>query len=114
MKKISEDPDKDNISPYKTPLIAIYDFALLTVVSLAIGVFCGFSATLMTKKMRFICHSAVAESSLLLGWAMLGYLFSEMIQMSAICTILTTSIIFSHYTWYNLSPQGQHVTTVIF
>jgi len=24
--------------------------------------------------------------------------------MSAICTILTTSIIFSHYTWYNLSP----------
>jgi sodium/hydrogen exchanger-like protein 6/7/sodium/hydrogen exchanger 8 len=79
MKKISEDPDKDNISPYKTPLIAIYDFALLTIVSLAIGVFCGFSATLMTKKMRFLSHSAVAESSLLLGWAMLGYLFSEMI-----------------------------------
>jgi hypothetical protein len=51
----------------------------LTIVSLAIGVFCGFSATLMTKKMRFLSHSAVAESSLLLGWAMLGYLFSEMI-----------------------------------
>ncbi|MFN9903190.1 MAG: cation:proton antiporter, partial [bacterium] len=49
MKKISEDPNKDNISPYKTPLIAIYDFLLLTVVSLAIGIFCGFSATLMTK-----------------------------------------------------------------
>lgn len=79
MKKISENPDKDNISPWKTPLIAIGDFILLTVVSLAIGVICGFAATFMTKKMRFISHSAVAESSLLLGWAMLGYLFSEMI-----------------------------------
>lgn len=80
MKKISEDPNttnEDNL--YKTPFIAIYDFILLTIISLLIGLFCGFIATYMTKRMRFLSHSAVAESALLLGWAMLGYLFSEMI-----------------------------------
>ena len=34
--------------------------------------------------------------------------------MSSIVTILTTSLVQSHYAWYNLSPQGKHVTSVTF
>jgi sodium/hydrogen exchanger-like protein 6/7 len=64
--------------------------------------------------MRFISHSAVFESTLLISWAMLGYFLSEMLSFSAICSLLVTSLIYSHYTWYNLSPQGQHVTALTF
>jgi NhaP-type Na+/H+ or K+/H+ antiporter len=79
-----------------------------------IGIFCGVLATLMTKQFRFLTHSAVVESALLLAWGFLAYLVSELLEMSAICSLLVISIIFGHYTWYNLSPQGQHVTMVTF
>jgi sodium/hydrogen exchanger-like protein 6/7 len=34
--------------------------------------------------------------------------------MSGIVSLLVCSLLQSHYAWYNLSPQGQHVTSVTF
>ena len=70
--------------------------------------------TLMTKHFRFISQSAVFESTLLMATALCGYMLSEMLHLSAICSLLVSSIIYSHYTWYNLSPQGKHVTALTF
>lgn len=111
MKEIAEEK---HVDPVNTPLAGVGKFFKLSIVSILLGLVCGTIATLMAKYMRFISHSAIVESSLLLAWAMLGYLVSELLAMSAICTLLVTSIVFSHYTWYNLSPQGQHVTSVTF
>ena len=36
------------------------------------------------------------------------------LQMSGIISLLTFAIIQSHYTWYNLSPQGKSTTAVTF
>jgi NhaP-type Na+/H+ or K+/H+ antiporter len=46
-----------------------------------------------------------------------GYFVSEIIHiggnpMSGVMTLLTAAIINSHYTWYNLSPQGKSTSTV--
>ena len=47
-------------------------------------------------------------------FAMISYFVSEAVEMSAIVSLLATSLIMSHYAWYNLSPQGKHVTSVTF
>lgn len=111
MEQIAEELDFD---PVKAPLKIFGKFLELSSVSVLIGIFCGVLATLMTKQCRFLTHSAVVESALLLAWGFLAYLISELLEMSAICSLLVISIIFGHYTWYNLSPQGQHVTMVTF
>ena len=90
------------------------EFFKLCTVSVLIGLVFGFVATWLTKKFRFIAHSAINESALFLSFAMISYFVSEAIEMSAIVSLLATSMILSHYAWYNLSPQGQHVTSITF
>jgi NhaP-type Na+/H+ or K+/H+ antiporter len=107
MKKVAEnDEEGKGLHPAYTPLTVLFDFFKISLGSILIGMFTGILCTIMTKKLRFISQSAVFESTLLISFAMLGYLFSEMIGFSAICSLLVSSIIYSHYTWYNLSPQG--------
>lgn len=89
-------------------------FLWLCTASILIGLFFGILCTLMTKKFRFIAHSAIHESALFLCFAMMSYFTSEAVHMSAIVSLLATSLIMSHYAWYNLSPQGKHVTSVTF
>ena len=82
----------------------IWDFFKLSVVSIAIGIAFGVLSAVFTKYLRHISHSAVSESSLLILIAMISYFISETIHMSGIVTLLTCSIVMTHYTWYNLSP----------
>ena len=105
MKKVAEsDEENKGLQPVNTPFTVLGDFFKITICSILIGVVFGVLATLMTKKFRFISHSAVFESTLLLAFAMFAYLLSELCNFSAICSLLVCSIIYSHYTWYNLSP----------
>ena len=89
-------------------------FLYLTTCSTLIGLICGFVAAFMTKNFRFISQNAILESSLFICFAMLSYFVSEVCHLSAIVTLLVTSLILSHYAWFNLSPQGKHVTSVTF
>ena len=86
----------------------------MTSCSTLIGLLCGFVAAAMTKNFRFISQNAILESSLFICFAMLSYFVSEVLHLSAIVTLLVTSLILSHYAWFNLSPQGKHVTSVTF
>lgn len=45
---------------------------------------------------------------------MFSYFLSELLDLSGIVSLLTTALIFAHYAWHNLSPQGKHVTSVTF
>lgn len=45
---------------------------------------------------------------------MIAYTLSEYLGQSAILTLLTVGVLNSHYTWFNLSPQGKHVSSVTF
>lgn len=102
-----------------TPVVIIGQFVSLAVVSVAIGVIFGFGIALMFKHLRFLTISAVTETFLMLMFSLMAYYISEItvilgLDMSGIISLLTCAIIQSHYTWYNLSPQGKSTTTVTF
>ena len=82
--------------------------------SVLIGTLFGLVCTLITKQFRFVTHSPVAESSLFLSFAAMSYFLSEEFGYSSIVSLIVTSLMLSHYAWYNLSPQGKHVCSVIF
>lgn len=46
--------------------------------------------------------------------AFASYYFADACGQSGIISIIVTSVIMGQYTWYNLSPQGKHVTAVTF
>jgi NhaP-type Na+/H+ or K+/H+ antiporter len=79
-------------------------FFLLVLESVFIGFATGFICTLVLKYFRFVTHSPIAECSLMLCSGALSYYISETTHNSGIVSILGTSLMLSHYAWYNLSP----------
>ena len=89
-------------------------FLSLGVLSVIIGVLVGFIVTYLLKKCRFIAHSAIQETFLLFTVAFLTYYVSELLGQSGITSLVSCAIIMAQYAWYNLSPQGKHVTSITF
>ena len=82
----------------------IGDFLLLALLSVLIGVGMGMLSAFLSKHFRVISHSAVSESAYLILLAMMSYFVSEVTHNSGIVTLLTCSVVMTHYTWFNLSP----------
>lgn len=95
-------------------LEVIFTFFSLCFLSILVGTICGMIPTYLLKRFRFISHSAIHESTLLLIFAMIGYFMSEVLEISGIVSILCTSLVYSHYAFFNLSPQGKNITSVLF
>jgi NhaP-type Na+/H+ or K+/H+ antiporter len=99
--------------PYQKVIVqGPVDFLRLVVLSVLIGLFFGVIATLITKNQRSISHSSILESALFISFAMISYFLAEFTDNSAIVSMLVTSMFLSHYTYYNLSPQGKVVISV--
>lgn len=64
--------------------------------------------------MRFLTVSAVKETLLIFSFGYMAYAIGELAHMSGIISLLTSGVVMAHYAWYNLSPQGKHVTSVAF
>jgi NhaP-type Na+/H+ or K+/H+ antiporter len=64
--------------------------------------------------MRFLTHSPVHETLFVFAFGYLGYMFSELFELSGIITLLTTGVLMAHYAWYNLSPQSKQTTSLAF
>jgi len=75
---------------------------------------CGLIGSYTFKKMRFLTVSAIKEVLLTFCFGYLAYGFGEMAHMSGIICLLTTGIVFAHYGWFNLSPQGKHLSSASF
>jgi len=97
-----------------TPFKIIGDFLLLGVASLAIGLVYGLIGSYILKRMRFLTVSAVKETLLIFCFGYLAYGTGELAHMSGIISLLTSGVVMAHYAWYNLSPQGKHVSSVAF
>jgi len=97
-----------------TPLEIVGEFLSLFAGSLAIGIIYALLASYILKKMRFISVSAVKETLLIFCFGYLAYATGELCHMSGIISLLTSGVIMAHYGWYNLSPQGKHVSCVAF
>ena len=112
VKSYQEDPELEFTST--TIFEIIGSFCTMCMYSVAIGVIMGFLITYVLKRFRSITHSAIHESFLLICCAMLTYYLSEIAGQSGIASLVTCALVEAHYTWYNLSPQGKHVTSVAF
>ena len=75
---------------------------------------CGLVGSFIFKKMRFLTVSAIKEVLLTFCFGYLAYGFGEMAHMSGIICLLTAGIVFAHYGWFNLSPQGKHLSSASF
>jgi len=64
--------------------------------------------------MRFLTHSPIHETLLVFAFGYLGYMISEIYELSGIITLLTSGILMAHYAWYNLSPQSKQTTSIAF
>lgn len=64
--------------------------------------------------MRFLAHSAIKETLLIFCFGYFAYSIGELLSMSGIICLLTTGVVIAHYGWYNLSPQGKHLSSCSF
>jgi NhaP-type Na+/H+ or K+/H+ antiporter len=87
-----------------SPFKILGSFFALALASVGIGLFFGIFSSLMFKWFRFLTHSAITETLLLIIIAFVAYFISEAAELSGIISLLTCGITMAHYTWYNLSP----------
>lgn len=97
-----------------TPFKIIGNFMLLALYSLLIGIVVGLASSLLFKHARFLTHSPVTETLVILIFAFVTYFISDAAQQSGMISLLTCGIVMAHYTWYNLSPQGKTISSVSF
>ena len=90
------------------------EFLVLGTCSAFIGFVFGLGSGLVTKHCRFVTRNATHETFLLLIFAAFSYFTADLLKMSGIISIIVTAVMQAQYAWYNLSPQGQHVTAVTF
>ena len=95
-----------------SPFEIMGSFLGLAAASVGIGLFFGIFSSLMFKWFRFLTHSAITETLLLIIIAFIAYFISEAAELSGIISLLTCGITMAHYTWYNLSPQGKTISSV--
>jgi NhaP-type Na+/H+ or K+/H+ antiporter len=71
-------------------------------------------ASYLFRSWRFLTHSAIKEVLLVFCFGYLAYGLGEIAKMSGIICLLTTGVVFAHYGWFNLSPQGKNLSSATF
>lgn len=79
-----------------------------------IGLIFGLASALMFKTFRSLAQMVVVEISMLFLCAYMSYVVAELFELSGIISLLTAGIMMAHYTWFNLSRQGRHSSSVVF
>ena len=102
---------QENISTTSIARV-VGNFFMLSVVSTLIGVIFGVLTGLLTKHCRFLTRSSIHETFTLILFGILSYYISDLMKMSGIISIIVTAVMQGQYSWYNLSPQGKHVSAV--
>lgn len=68
------------------------EFTKLTFSSVSCGLVAAFACALLLKNFRFLTHSPVHETLLVFCFGYMGYLFSEILELSGIISLLTCGI----------------------
>ncbi len=89
---------------WSAPLDIAGEFSSLTIYSTLLGIAGGLILALLFKSLRFMTKHPVHEIIMIFVCGFMTYLFSEMLKLSAIVSLLACGICLSHYCWYNLSP----------
>jgi NhaP-type Na+/H+ or K+/H+ antiporter len=78
-----------------------------------IGIGGGLLCSFLLKLLRKVHLSRVQETSLIIFFAFLTYLTTEMLHFSPIIALLFCGIFMSHYAFYNLSFQAREESSIV-
>ena len=94
--------------------LIVSDFAVLGFFSLLFGIIFAILSALLMKQARSLTKSPVVECAMIFCFGYLAYISAELCHYSGIISLLTSGIMMAHYTWYNLSPQAQNNSAIVF
>ena len=95
-----------------TILSIIISFLVMFFFSCFIGIGGGLLCSFLLKILKPVHLSRVQETSLIIFFAFLTYLITEMIDFSPIISLLFCGIFMSHYAFYNLSFQAREESSI--
>ena len=96
-----------------TVLSIVGSFLMMFFFSCFIGVGNGLLCSFLLKILKTVHLSRVQETSLIIFFAFLTYLVTEMMHFSPIISLLFCGIFMSHYAFYNLSFQAREESSIV-
>lgn len=91
-----------------------WDYCVLFLLSLLVGVLFGMLCSYILKKYRVLSSNAVNECTILFSFAYLSYVAAEMMACSGIISLLMCSVMHKEFSFENLSVQGKLCSVEIF
>lgn len=88
-------------------------FVFLFISSLLLGISIGFTCALFLKYMKPFKLHRYQEISIIVLFAFCSYIIAEIVDLSAILTLLFCSIALSNYAFYNLSFQAREESCTV-
>ena len=81
-------------------------FLSLALLSMGIGIVFGLITSLVLKHTPDINASPVKETTIIVVFAYLSYLFAEQFEYSGIIVLFSCGFTMSHYAYHNLSTEA--------
>ena len=91
----------------KTIGITTWKFLYLSVLSIILGLVIGLISAFISKRIKSIKGHTVKEIFLILLLGYLSYIIGETLGLSAIMSLFVCGVTMSHYTFHNISKEGQ-------
>ena len=85
----------------------VWNFIYISILSILVGLAFGLISAFVSKFFTSFKESPPKEVFLIVLFAYLSYILSEMWGMSAIMTLFVCGVTMSHYTFHNISEQSQ-------
>ena len=98
---------------FLTILSIVGSFLMMFFFSCFIGIGGGLLCSFLLKLLRRVHLNRVQETSLIVFFAFLTYLATEMLHFSPIIALLFCGIFMSHYAFYNLSFQAREESSIV-
>ena len=106
--------DFDNsVFNFWTILSIVGSFLMMFFFSCFLGIGGGLLCSFLLKILKPVHLNRVQETSLIIFFAFLTYLITEMMHFSPIISLLFSGIFMSHYAFYNLSFQAREESSIV-
>ena len=103
----------NNVFNFWTILSIVGAFLMMFFFSCFLGIGGGLLCSFLLKILKPVHLSRVQETSLIIFFAFLTYLVTEMMHFSPIISLLFCGIFMSHYAFYNLSFQAREESSIV-
>ena len=104
---------ENSLFNFWTILSIVGSFLMMFFFSCFLGIGGGLLCSFLLKILKTVHLSRVQETSLIIFFAFLTYLVTEMMHFSPIISLLFCGIFMSHYAFYNLSFQAREESSIV-